>query len=46
VCLQLYNEELFDLLDVTKDPTEKVSISATVYKSKSYKSVAHICDFV
>ena len=26
--LQLYNEELFDLLDVTKDPTEKVSILA------------------
>ena len=24
VCLQLYNEELFDLLDVTKDPVDKV----------------------
>lgn len=24
VCVQLYNEELFDLLDVTKDPVDKV----------------------
>ena len=37
VCLQLYNEELFDLLDVTKDHADKVHMRL-ISSSESYQS--------